>query len=393
MAAELNRLIAMGGTQNKSPVQRYMETRAQVGQERQNKLAMESTRQNMDIRRQQMAMQQQKFQGEQDLAYAEEAWNLFKPVDKLKSPAEKESAYKKRIPELNELRQKYGKPPDDGTTDWNQEGFNTLNAKFAPEAFETVTEGGIPIQRSTTTGKEIASPRSKKTTETFSSVLDAGGKVVAQKSDLTGRVYSDPRAPKDPDTVINNNLDNQNELSTYLSRELGKDLVTRRKEATDAKHSLISSNTAIDLLNEGIITGTGANFLVATGKALQRVGINFSEDAVENTEAFVANQAKQVAQIIKAFGAGTGLSDADREYAEKAAAGKITASEKSIRRIIDINQRASMNVIQEFNTDIGKLPKGVAPYDLTIETPELKSSLEENKVTSVLNEADAIIGR
>ena len=87
------------------------------------------------------------------------------------------------------------------------------------------------------------------------------------------------------------------------------------------------------------------------------------------------------------------MSDADREYAEKAAAGKITASEKSIRRIIDINQRASMNVIQEFNTDIGKLPKGVAPYDLTIETPELKSSLEKNKVTSVLNEADAIIGR
>lgn len=161
MAAEINRLIAMGGTQNKSPVQRYMEARAQVGQERQNKLAMESTRQNMDMQRQEMAMQQQKFQGEQDLAYAEEAWSLFKPVDKLKSPAEQESAYKKRIPELNELRQKYGKPLDDGTTNWNQEGFDALNAKFAPETFETVMEGGIPIQRSMVTGKEIVSPRQR----------------------------------------------------------------------------------------------------------------------------------------------------------------------------------------------------------------------------------------
>ena len=161
MAAELNKLIAMGGAQNVSPVQRYMQTRAQIGQERQNRLAMESTRQNMDMRRQQMAMQQRKIQGEQDLAYAEEAWNLLKPVDKLKTPAEKESAYKKRTSELSKLRRKYRKPPDDGTTGWNQEGFDALNAKFAPETFETVMEGGVPVQRSTVTGKEIVSPRQR----------------------------------------------------------------------------------------------------------------------------------------------------------------------------------------------------------------------------------------
>ena len=64
MAAELNRLIAMGGTQDKSPVQRYMETRAQVGQERQNKLAMEATRQNMGMQRQQMELKRQAQQAE-----------------------------------------------------------------------------------------------------------------------------------------------------------------------------------------------------------------------------------------------------------------------------------------------------------------------------------------
>ena len=91
-----------------------------------------------------------------------------------------------------------------------------------------------------------------KPTDKFVAVLDEQGNIVAQRNLTTNKVVTDPRAPKDPDTVINNNLGDQDELAKQLSKEIGKDIVKRRTDATDAKHSLQSANTAIDLLNSGI---------------------------------------------------------------------------------------------------------------------------------------------
>ena len=59
--------------------------------------------------------------------------------------------------------------------------------------------------------------------------------------------------------------------------------------------------------------------------------------------------AQNVGKLIKQFGAGTGLSDADREYATKMAGGLITVDEKAIRKILDINDKAAQNVIRLHN--------------------------------------------
>jgi len=56
----INQLIARGGTGIKSPVQRYLETKEQMGREDQNRLVMASNRQGMDIQRQQMQIAQEK---------------------------------------------------------------------------------------------------------------------------------------------------------------------------------------------------------------------------------------------------------------------------------------------------------------------------------------------
>lgn len=129
MATELNRLIAMGGTQNKSPVQRYMETRAQVGQERQNKLAMESTRQNMAMQQQQNQRAQQQQQIVMDKAYSKDVYDLMKGVDAAQD-INKDDEFKKRIPELNRLQQRYHKPVSDTETPWSQQGFDVLESEF-----------------------------------------------------------------------------------------------------------------------------------------------------------------------------------------------------------------------------------------------------------------------
>jgi hypothetical protein len=135
-----------------------------------------------------------------------------------------------------------------------------------------------------------------------------------------------------------------------LGADLGAQIGEARTAAADAQLSLAASEEALKLLDEGMITGFGADFRLGMGKALQQVGINLAEDEIANTEAFVATRALEVGRLIELFGAGTGLSDADREYATKAAAGSIEMNEESIRRIIDINNRAAQNVINRYNT-------------------------------------------
>jgi len=105
-----------------------------------------------------------------------------------------------------------------------------------------------------------------------------------------------------------------------------------------------------DILNSGAITGSGADFFVGLNQALKTAGIDAGYgDAAANSQAYGATMASNVGKLIKQYGAGTGLSDADREFATKAAAGSINMDEKAIRKVLEINDRAARNVITDYN--------------------------------------------
>jgi hypothetical protein len=156
-----------------------------------------------------------------------------------------------------------------------------------------------------------------------------------------------------------------------LGEEMAKELVAQRKDVMGAVNSLNNLKEAKKILDSGIITGTGAEYLTNAGNFLSsRLGITFSQDPVANTQAFAATMGTQVGQIIKQFGSGTGLSDADREYAEKIVGGKITLNENAIRKLIDINEKAFTNVIKNYNAlakqAMSRPGAESLPYDLTI---------------------------
>lgn len=149
----------------------------------------------------------------------------------------------------------------------------------------------------------------------------------------------------------------------------GKDFMTRRTGALDAGKSLDSATEARKLLDSGVLTGSLAPFEVSLGKALQAAGYHYKDDAIANTEAFGAARAMEVGRLIKQFGSGTGLSDADRQYAAKMAGGEIKLNEESIRRILDIGDRATRKVITDFNTDASKINPAFSPYPLSVTMP------------------------
>ena len=78
---------------------------------------------------------------------------------------------------------------------------------------------------------------------------------------------------------------------------------------------------------------------------------------MQNTEAYIALAAPRVADIIQAFGAGTGLSDADREFAAKAAAGDISMTPQSLQRILKILKKASENKLAMYNDTVAAMQK------------------------------------
>lgn len=154
-----------------------------------------------------------------------------------------------------------------------------------------------------------------------------------------------------------------------LNSNLAKDLTTRRGAAQSAVTTINSLNDARALLDSeaGVITGTAADWKLGFGKALQAAGFNENADLIANTEAFGSQMANQVLSQIKTLGANP--SNADREFIEKAAGGKITLTEQSIRKILDIGEKAARNQIKSYNQDAGQIDQKSAPYDLLVQMP------------------------
>ena len=166
-----------------------------------------------------------------------------------------------------------------------------------------------------------------------------------------------------------------------LNKMMAKDIVTTRKDAQGAISGLANLYEAKQLVESGIITGTGAEWITSLGNLLvSRLGFDNLKTPIQNTQAFAATMGTQVGQIIKQFGSGTGLSDADREYAEKVVGGKITMTEGAIKKLMSINEKAFKNVIKNYNKSADQImaKEGSSDllFNLRLEMPQPKKLKE-----------------
>lgn len=125
------------------------------------------------------------------------------------------------------------------------------------------------------------------------------------------------------------------------------------KAAQSAVQGLSSIKTARDAVKAGGIFGAGADVRLGIAKLGTLLGL--PSQAVENTETFRAAIAPQVAALMKATVGSTQISNADREFAEKAAGGSISLDEKSILRLLDVMERASRAAITSHRDRLNKV--------------------------------------
>ena len=164
-----------------------------------------------------------------------------------------------------------------------------------------------------------------------------------------------------------------------------KRILDNQVAAQDAAEILRTNQVGRDLLKSGAITGTGADFIVGFNNALKQVGVDFGyADAAANSQAYVAALGANVGRIIKQFGAGTGLSNADRDYAAKIAGGEIALTEAALRKILDINDKASNRVIDLHNKNVANIKTNVP---LTVEKPTFGKEVAPSAAAQIPGQA------
>lgn len=135
------------------------------------------------------------------------------------------------------------------------------------------------------------------------------------------------------------------------------------------------------------ITGAGADQLLALSKVAAQLGFN-TGDAAADTESLSRELASSTLDQIKSsgLGGGSGFSNADRDFLEKAVGGKITLEAATLRRLAELNEKSALGTIQRWNATASRLKPeelqalGMAPIQMPAGTaaPTATPKLQRN---------------
>lgn len=159
-------------------------------------------------------------------------------------------------------------------------------------------------------------------------------------------------------TSISNVVNTEKGLYGGMASKQGDANVELYTQAQKAPDLLQRAQRVKQLLgpNTQAITGAGAEWLLTGSKIANQLGFN-TGDAASDTEALSRELAASTLDSIKSsgLGGGTGFSNADRDFLEKAVGGKITLEAKTLKRLADLNEKASLTTIQRWNATASRL--------------------------------------
>jgi hypothetical protein len=167
-------------------------------------------------------------------------------------------------------------------------------------------------------------------------------------------------ALKPPGTTVNVGDTAEKVMATNAANLLQEQLATGQAAATN----LAGSNTIRALLDEGAITGFGAQGIVEIGSTLQKLGITPEDPRIANSRVLMtqlANRSLDAAGRMKGQGA---ITDPERKLLEQAAGSNIALGEGTIRKILDITDRV----------DQAALKQGIIAAGVLQESPGIKAA-------------------
>ena len=147
------------------------------------------------------------------------------------------------------------------------------------------------------------------------------------------------------------------EFGKAIAKGGGEELVESRNQASSALSSINNIQNLLPLVSSpDFISGTLGDARLTLAKALNLPGAT-------ETQTYFSGIGRDVAEIIKSFGAGTGLSDADREFAKGISGGDIKLTAPAIRKILWLNANYNNERIRRYNQRVS----GIASNQMTDE--------------------------
>jgi len=148
-----------------------------------------------------------------------------------------------------------------------------------------------------------------------------------------------------------------NKASETAATKIIESNIADIEAARQSVENINQSNQLRALLDEGVITGFGAEGRAMLGNAAQTLGFRADDPRIANTYTATTQLATRVlsaAQNMKGA-----LSDKDIEFLKQASGGSVSLPEASIRRILELADRVDRRIIDRGRaaaTDIGNLP-------------------------------------
>lgn len=144
--------------------------------------------------------------------------------------------------------------------------------------------------------------------------------------------------------------DNATTDRAVLTNSILPKLDKSQDAASSARDEILAIHRSREQLDApgGIFSGAAADVRLKVAKVAKFLGVPDS-DKIANTESFGSAIGQRVLSLVKGLGAGAGISNADRDFAAQMAGGNIKLDEKSIRKILDIGERAARSRIDQHN--------------------------------------------
>lgn len=159
------------------------------------------------------------------------------------------------------------------------------------------------------------------------------------------------RAPK---TTINNNLGASS--ATDLVKALNQPVIDSISSASDAVKTIDTIKEARRAMDApgGIIAGSAAAPAVLETRKVIASAFGFNDKAATNTNTFQSEMKNIVLPLVKQLGTGNSISNADREFVEKAIAADIGNDQTSMRQVLNIMEKGARNKVLQANEKIQK---------------------------------------
>ena len=210
-----------------------------------------------------------------------------------------------------------------------------------------------------TLSKEDADALLKGRTGKLEAWQDAEGNIKAVNVNDFGLVYNDQtntyvkagelglvrKAPQAQEIIDNTNKEQKQALA-----KAGVDnFIKMGEKARSAVRTLDTIDRQLARVEGGIPTGIAANLEVTLRQIGQAIGMPYDPKLVDSQN-YMQEVAELVKQEIKAFGSGTSITDADREYTQNMVGGDARVQAEALIKLLNIRRRGMVQTIEDYNT-------------------------------------------